>query len=405
MNKVREFVIEYFYVIVMLLSFICFKYNIPSFIKDLTWIVLFICFYKCVKIKNIFDHLILIYTFCGILSIIGYSIKPYPFEFFIKILLSSYLPIIFYFIGKNYRHESLVFYKYSVLACLGCFLIGFFWLVTMPEWYVTKALEVINQTQYYTEETLHYARFSSFLDSYHIGNLGTFSIICCIGLINTVKKKTGVFLYIVCLIVSFIAVFLSRQRVSMCLSIFFLLCFIWGKIRNRPILTFSIISCLIVIIIFFYPESFTLDSISSTERLSKESLSTLFSSRSGQWINALNEQRDFVFGHGLGGGGHLAMSVNIKPTVVDGSYSKILLETGIMSIFVFIGLIILSIFKALRFRKIRMELCIVLYYAASLIGANIIDMPYIIVPLWYSIGRISGYSNIGTKSYLPNKNF
>ena len=131
-----------------------------------------------------------------------------------------------------------------------------------------------------------------------------------------------------------------------------------------------------------------------SQRYTSEGSSSLMSSRDYTWINAIKDQRNYIFGHGLGSGGHLANAAGIKPVVLDGSYFNLLLETGLFNTLCFIGILLSSLKRAYTFRRTYIvEFLLLLFYLCSLLGANIIDMPYIIAPMWYILGRINNNDN------------
>ena len=128
-----------------------------------------------------------------------------------------------------------------------------------------------------------------------------------------------------------------------------------------------------------------------TERLSQHDSASLVSSRSNQWKEAIEGfYMEPLFGLGVGSGGHLAEEVGLKPYVTDGSYFKILLEGGIFSFIPFISVLLLSLTKSfIQRKKYFIEFPLLLFFSLSMIGANVIDMPYIIMFMWYIIGRIN----------------
>ena len=118
----------------------------------------------------------------------------------------------------------------------------------------------------------------------------------------------------------------------------------------------------------------------------------MVSSRSAQWVEALNGfTYSPIFGLGVGSSGHAALGADPRhPRVTDGSYFKILLEGGILTFIPFMLILGLSLFRAYKHRKqYYVEFPLLFFYSCSLLGANIIDMPYIILFMWYIIGRVN----------------
>lgn len=392
-QKIRNGIRDNFYIIYILLAFLSFRFNFPGFFRSILWGLVILATIGKVRNLKKEDNLILIYCLFAFTSLIGYALHPYPFELYLNVIFYSYVPIIFYFIGRNTNSRYPVFYERAVYACVFCFIVGFYWYLTMPSWYVQKSLDILNLHSQYTEETMSYARFASYLDSYHIGNLGVFSMICSLGYLQSHKKnenKKKYILFIGFLLVSFIALVMSQQRVSMFVGIFIIFLFFYKKYKFKVLLllpVFVFILAAPLIALHFVGDDMLSEIIISRFRDGSNS-SSLLDVRSETWINALFNQRDYLFGHGVGGGGQYAYMMGVKPTVNDGSYFKILLETGIFSLGIFIYLLINALKKSYSTKYLSVEHAIVFYYAMSMIGANVVDMPYIIVPYWYALGRI-----------------
>lgn len=397
-KTIKTTLLDNFYIIYMLLAFLSFRYNVPGFLRSLLWFFVIIASYRMIRSVKKEDNLIFLYCFFAFTSLIGFIAHPYPEGLIIDVIFYSYVPIIFYFIGRNSSGKYPLFYERAVYACVFCFLVGFYWYYTMPEWYVKKSLEILNLHSYYTEESLSYARFASFLDSYHMGNLGVFSLICSMGYlqnhnINENKKKYILFAFF--LIISFFAIIMSQQRVSMFIGIFIIVLFFYKKHKLKFVYLLPVIIGILLgpLVVLHYLGDDTLSQQIFGRFLEDSSTSSLLDKRGDTWINALVNQRDYIFGHGVGGGGQYAAIKGITPTVNDGTYFKILLETGIFSLGTFLYLLIYSLRKSYSRNNITVEYAIIFYYAMSMIGANIIDMPYIIVPFWYAMGRIVNMSN------------
>lgn len=402
MKRFNVFFTDYFYIFFVFFAFLSFTFSVPDYLRQFLWVILFL-----VNIRKVFDSLaagednaIFVFIFLSMISILGSIGHPYPIEFYFTILFNQYIPVIYYFIGKNDNAEHPRFYRCCIIALAFVCVVGFYWLLTSPEWYVTKSLERINQHNYYTESTLEYARFGSYLDSYHISNLGIFMLCASLGgLYYRNDKRSSMVFYWCGVVISIFAVLLARQRVAMyimpfLLVIFVLLCHKNNKQIYKMVL--NLIPFIVVALVFLL----SLDVVHFDlvyERFTAQGSENLFSSRDFTWINAINNQRNFIFGHGLGGGGHLASAAGIKPVVVDGSYFNLLLETGIFNALCFLGILVSSLKRAYLWRHIFIvEFLSLIFYMFSLLGANIIDMPYIIAPMWYVLGRINNRNLITT---------
>ena len=392
MGKYKSLFLDGFLILFMVSALISLRFNAFDRVRLLFWVLAAFFILPHVKIRSTIDKVIAVYVICGLLSIIGFIIQPYPFDFFIEVFLHSYLPILFYFYGKTCTDKYPRFYTFSTYAFVFCALVGFYFLYANPSWYVQSNLERLNQGGFYTEDTMVYAKFSSFLDPYHIANLGMFAICCCIGFLSTQSTKKQQLLFYALFIISLIAVMLARQRVGMYIALVYTLFFLLKSTKSNIFSTILLVAG--IGYAFFYTLSIINDSTVTDmifARFSREESSTMVSARSYTWVNALRNQRDFIFGHGIGGGGHLAAYAKIQPNVCDGSYFKVLLETGILSTCCLLYLLFYSLKKSFKVKELKVEFLTVLFYSCSMIGANVIDFQYVIFPMWFAIGRIAAY--------------
>lgn len=393
MVRFRSLFLDGFLILFMVSALISFRFNAYDEVRLVFWFIAGLFILPSVSNRSTIDKIVLIYVLCGLFSIIGLIIHPYPFEFFVQVFMHSYLPIMFYYYGKECQEPTPRFYLFSTYAFALCAIVGFYFLLTNPGWYVDRSLERLNELGFYTEDTLVYAKFGSFLDAYHVSNLGMFALCCCIGLLkspenNKIKKIISYFLFVIAIV----SVFLARQRVSMYISIVFVLYFFLSSTKK------NFITPVIILFGVGFFSYYILESINDStlneiifSRFSKEQSSTLVSSRSGTWWNAIMNQRDYIFGHGIGGGGHLAYAEGIQPTVRDGSYFKVLLETGFLSTICLLYLLYYSLKKSFKNKELIIEFLTVLFFSFSMIGANVIEFQYVIIPMWFAIGRVSGY--------------
>ena len=392
MRKAKKLFLDGFLVLFMVSALISFRYSAFDSLRLVFWFIAVALIWPYVKIRTTIDKVVLTYVICGLLSIVGFIIHPYPFEFFVKVFLHSYLPILFYFYGKACYGTYPRFYEYSTYAVAFCALVGFYCLYANPSWYVEGTLERLNRLGFYTENTLVFAKFGSFLDPYHVANLGMFALCCCIGFLSDNVSKSKRTIFYALFIISFIAVILARQRVGMYIGLVYTFFFLLKSTKKKLIGTIILIAGVGIVFVYILT---MIDNSDFNDmlfaRFSKEESSSMVSSRSGTWLYAILNQRDFIFGHGVGGGGHLAHSIGIQPAVRDGSYFKVLLETGLLSTLSLIYLLIYSLKKSFKVKALKVEFLTVLFYTFSLVGANVIDFQYVIFPMWFAIGRISAY--------------
>lgn len=374
----------------MILTFASFAFNFPGVFRVLLWVLIVFANIRFCRIKSAMDAMIVAYFVGAFLSLTGMIFRPYPIEFFYKVFVDSYIPVLFYFIGKHSENQIQTrFYNRTLIAILFVYVVGFYYSLTMPSWYVEKTLALANLHTSYTEDTIMYARFGSFLDSYHVANLGVVALCISFGLIKTDDRISIRLLDYFGLGIVIVAVLLSQQRVAMFIGGAFLIYYVLKSSKNKTAI-FGILSVLLILL-FVIP--LIIDDAIVSEvlaRFSGESRSAMVSSRTHQWIEAIKGVIEPVFGNGIGSGGHIAIEHGWHPAIADGSYFKIWLEGGMYSTFLFLIILIVSLWKAFVNRnKYYVEFPALCFFSCSLLGANIIDMPYIIAPMWYAIGRVN----------------
>lgn len=388
------------YILFSVLAFLTFYYGTSEIIRPVLLLVITMLNVNSIKQGKI-NSVVFFYFIAAFLSLSGSIIRPYPISFFLTDMYWAYLPIIFYFIGNKSSDDYPIFYERSLWAFMFIFIVGFYFLVSPTERYISKTIETLNLHSHYTEETYVHARFASFLDSYHTSNLGVCSLCFGFGLLKyrgNEKVVLKVFAYLA-IVVSFVAIMLAQQRVAMYVSVLLLMYYLIANSKRNKlggVFTVVVLGLLLLIALNYYLSFFGEDFFEQiTGRFSRESSSTMVSSRSNQWMRALDGfYMEPLFGLGVGSGGHLAVSSGLTPVVTDGSYFKILLEGGLASFIPFIIILISSLIKGFNQRKkYYVEFPLLFFFSCSMIGANVIDMPYIIMFMWYIMGRINRNSS------------
>ena len=96
-----------------------------------------------------------------------------------------------------------------------------------------------------------------------------------------------------------------------------------------------------------------------------------------------------ILGMGAGSGEAGARAAGL-PGVTDCSYIALLFDVGIIGGFLFLAIMLKSIFRGLHFLKYYLvELGIMFFVLVAMIGSNTIHMGFMFVlPFWYAVGRI-----------------
>lgn len=397
------------YILFSVLAFLTFYYDTSEIIRPALLLMITMLNVNSIKQGKI-NSVVFFYFIAAFLSLSGSIIRPYPISFFLTDMYWAYLPIIFYFIGNKSSDDYPIFYERSLWAFMFVFIVGFYFLIFPTERYVTKTLEILNLHSQYNEGTYMYARFASFLDSYHTSNLGVCSLCFGFGLLKfrgNERMTLKVFAYLA-IVVSFVAIMLAQQRAAMYVSVLLLMYYLIANSKRNNlggVFTVVVLGLLLLIALNYYLSFFGEDFFEQiTGRFSRESSSTMVSSRSNQWMRALDGfNMEPLFGLGIGSGGHLAVASGLEPVVTDGSYFKILLEGGLASFIPFMIIMISSLYRGFRMKeKYYVEFPLLLFFAFSLVGANVIDMPYIIMFMWYVLGRINSNNSRKQLAFYNN---
>jgi hypothetical protein len=405
----KGWLIDNCYIIFSVLAFLTFYYDTPDIIRPVLLLGIAFLNIRTVKMGKM-NRVVIFYFFAAFISLTGSLIRPYPISFFLTDMYWAYLPIIFYFIGNKSSDDYPIFYERSLWAFMFIFIVGFYFLVSPTERYISKTIETLNLHSQYNEGTYMYARFASFMDSYHTSNLGVCSLCFSFGLMKFCsREKLLIRLFaIIAIAISFVTIMLAQQRVAMYISVIILIYYlIANSSKNKfgGIVTIIVLGVLMALAINYYLSFFGEDFLNQiTGRFSQEKSSTLVSSRSNQWIEAFDGfLMEPLFGLGVGSGGHLAAEIGLKPIVTDGSYSKVLLEGGLFSFIPFIIILISTLIKGFKQRKkYYVEFPLLFFFSCSMIGANVIDMPYIIMFMWYIIGRINSNNSRKQLAFYNN---
>lgn len=398
-DKIENFLLFSFFPLYMLHMFLG-MLGINLFIT--TFLYIFSIYYG-VKVSIIssnfkyFKFLFTGYIIYNVLSIIHYSFNGIPLSVFGTDFLNVVYPMIFFYIGLNSQKTDNRFYIGILLGSLFCFIVGFYLHFSIPQWYLDWKVEQQNNmwSRKFGDVSeygfLEMGRFSSFLASSY-----TTSTLSVIGLsisINYLFRRKKFYTYFFIFIVSVLAMFISMQRVGILYGLFVISLYnLYGIFcKKKNIKRFLLLEIFVIVIcmvsLSMNNRNFQVfDAVSS--KLTNTMIKDAFNERAGQYKNIMDNWKNYWFGDGLGSGGHAALKEGFV-AVADGNYYKLLFETGIFGFIWFAFLMILTILKALKkYKYYSIELLIVLYYLAAMLGANILEFRFAVIPLWYCIGRI-----------------
>ena len=325
------------------------------------------------------DILILFYGMYNISSFAWCSVGGFGISDFIGEVAVSLVPVLLYFCTCNIKREE--FYNKSLIAIILCVLIGlvlFFW---MPAFY----REYLSNYGFAVTSNIAHCRqgFSSFLGRIAMGTYSVFGISICIERLRKEKSKKNY----LCLILLTIACILSSQRSSWVGAVAIFMFEVFHILKKR-ILSISknvvmIFPVALVLVCFFIYYSADMGT-QVIEKLSN--FSGAFSERTFTWKETIMNLNNIVIGSGLGSVGHRVLGIsNIR--VTDGSYIKLLAETGIIGFLLFMAIVLIAIKKLWPYRKERyIELVMIFFILFQAIGSNVFALQVIAPILWFSIG-------------------
>lgn len=392
MKKINAILILNIFFVFNILSFIDMFFidlrvgMLSSILIAILIVINFKYFHLLGKTKNI---LFAIYIIISIISIGGYLINERPLELYIKALSYNILPSMLYIVGmvsanKEYNVLKSILYSNTIILFGG--LVIYF---VFPEFYW--------ENYYASGGSL--LRFGAYIGSIQVGSIAVANIpLIFSNKLNIPHKARPIIL-----IISTISIILSAQRSAYInlVAILFLLITLSFKVK-RKLNVFKTIRLAIVLIVSSVIIFQIFDNLISDQlknyfliRIIKID-NSMITARSGQWIVALDYFSKFPLGMGLGAGGDKA-SIAGMLLIPDGSYLRILVETGMFGIVSFIGTNIIAIInnKASGYHKLAL-----LTYLTAAIGSNVFDLYYSSFVYWVLLGYIVNEENGFRKNQL-----
>lgn len=350
-----------------------------------------------------FTVLYIYIVFSGIM----YVVNEVPFKCYINELYNLIPAMFFVYVGMADRSNSRGFYDKFLIACTICMTIGLFLYVSTPQWFVNRRVEIansawfntMNQSENYVMQTL---RFSSYLiDSYETDMYTIIGLSIALFSYYSGLVKRNI-IGIAFILINFLAAVLTQQRVAMAASAAMLLFYIFwgvfkkGKAQSSKLVLVIFLSVIVAGTLVMTKFGDRAEQITEllNDRSENMSASSAFSERTNQFENAMSNWTMPIFGHGAGAGGAVAGAHGL-PHVNDGGWVEFLFEYGIVGSLIFVVFLLSTIRRGLKYLRYYMtELGIIAFVLVAMLGSNTLTLGYmIIVPFWYSIGRIWNRSN------------
>jgi hypothetical protein len=401
-DRLDRFILDNLYPIYIIYAFFL-MLNINTYLS--VFLFVFICYYG-IKVSLIsafhspylwFKTIFIGYILYNLFSIIQYSINRMPLSIYISDIINSITPMMFFYIGINPHKLDNKFYDKILWACIFCFTVGIYLYITLPPWYLDWKVEMMNSMWYRQQGSVNdeyymeVGRFTSFFPtSYNTSCLGIISISIIFSYLLKYKFKMY---YIFALFLSICAIILAKQRVAMVYALFIFSFYLFynvfykhGEFHKVGLIVIGFIIVCISSYYFVPDERFSQIVESVFDRVS--SVNGAFDERTQQYDRIMKRWSNYALGHGLGSGGHAASQAGFT-AVHDGNYHKLLFETGIIGFSIFAIIMIISIIRGIKYYKyLSIEIFIIFYYLAAMLGSNILVMRMNILPFWYCIGRI-----------------
>lgn len=328
-----------------------------------------------------------------------------PFKCFTNELYMFILPMMFVFIGMYDSDKE--FYKWYVYSTAFCIVVGLMLFVMRPNWYLEFIKNSIEQSWYAgdigdADTYVSYMRFSSFFPtSYAVSFFSSFSL--CIIICDFFKeKKDALFnsrtLQIILLSICYIGALLCRMRVAMLFPIIMAaFCFAGGTVKGKKGSGQFFVSVLLFVVgISYYIGTITNNNIFSfvvedvENRFNEMSFGhAMNESRTGQVDMVIHSWNNYLLGDGLGSKSGTARGLGFVG-ITDGNYVKMLVENGIVGVFLFAVIIIKTLKRCLgRGFTSSVEFWVILYMLFAMTGSNGLCIEfYYSIPFWFAIGRV-----------------
>ena len=334
-----------------------------------------------------------------------YLFNDTPFNCYTNTLREFVFPIMFAYLGCVFSKDD-EFFKWYIIACAGCFVIGFYLYLAGPDYYTIFLNDVRQNLWYagenkYLDETniLEYMRFSSFFTTSYA--ISFFSIpALTLSLSYAISKNRPIskpWCYVFA-IASFLAALLCQQRISIAFAFIVIIFFGFfskhitpSKKKNSLWLVYFVVIVIAIFIFDFIAQTGWYERVSGMvgARFNAMSFSKAMLERTGQY-SSFDRATGFsyIFGLGLGSCGHLAGAAGLR-AIHDGEFVKLFYEFGFVGCSILLGIIVFTLIRGIKFFKLYYaEVIIIIFYLAAGIGSDSLTFFIFSVMFWFSMGRI-----------------
>ena len=327
--------------------------------------------------------LVLIYFIMTVISIFVTYSNGFPVSVGLSEFSNSSLPIVFFFVGQKKDFDRDRFYVNYLYAAFLCFLIGMYWYVTLPPYYIAYLQRTMGS--FSLQGYLLNRRFASYLSSVLIGMISSI----CVLLSGHYYIKRSKLKYLIMLYLSFVISILSMQRASYLMSGVALIMLLSTRERKKTKRYLAIIVPLIFSTVILLR---TID-ISYLQIIFTrfQEFGDAIGERSGQW-RVLGRIGFAIFlGRGLGSMSHKALGFS-DMLINDGGFFKLIGELGLVGFALFVSIVIGTVVRFLISKERQryfIEPRILLLFFIQSLGSNSFFFQALAPLFWLSIGILS----------------
>lgn len=386
-KKYVEQLYKYFY-IVLFLGYVIFV-KVPEIrigvICSLLTLLIGVQFFKCrVSKMGIIVVILMLWT---VLSIVFVDPSQTPYTVSLRELTNVVFPMFFFFVGEKYtkKEGEHDFYDLLLIAILICFFSGLFWYICEPEYYLSY-LKRIGYTSSWDNYHMDH-RFCSFLGSIGIGLIGNCGLIIAFSRWCTEHKKK----YLIETVCMYIMIILSMQRAAYVIMLLTTIYIIWkNKVYKHSIFRLIVAIVLIGCVVGGIKEYEIIggNTLQVVERIANINFEDLLVPRFKIWKPIFASGIRLITGLGIGSCG-----IGGEIPVTDGGIVKVLGETGIIGILLWLIIIIVALHKIFQLKrgkkKSTIPFLIIVAFGMNSIGSNCIVFMEMAPILWFSIGIIN----------------
>ncbi len=334
-----------------------------------------------------------------VLSVIWLVAGGYPVSVYANELVSSTLPMIFYFVGKGAGKRRGRWYRMYIYALMILGMLGLLFYIWAPQFYLDWALDW-NYISKADASTMR-VRMQSVVGSTCLSFLMVTGMLAGSYFLSEHPEEelpkaefSGNRRYVfatVSMALCFLFAIMANQRSGLVAAalvliyvnylLFFKLHIIPKKYFRYELAAIVVLFAAVCAIKFDFVLKFWYRIIS---------LPTAISERSEQWVAAVNNMYSFWIGNGLGANGHRALGIEHAHVIADGGLIKLYCENGIFGFSLWLYLMYLLLSKGVKgIRENYAQVGILAVGILQSIGSNMLAFQICAPVFWFAAGSLA----------------